>query len=214
MEGYILNKQTFELLTPDNIHIEDNLGKTSFGCNQEWYGSYWQRLSGCGPSTASTILLYLHKAKNISLPFVIKDMSDCIKLMETVWSFVTPTMKGVNVLDKFYNGVHAFTQAQGYNLESFYINIPQKKEDRPEFLTVINFIAKGLQQDSPVAFLNLSNGRVRNLDKWHWVTITSLEAQDNEHVYTKIYDGAKTIIINLKLWYDTTSRGGGFVFFK
>jgi hypothetical protein len=37
---------------------------------------------------------------------------------------------------------------------------------------------------------------------------------DNESVYAKIYDGAKTITINLKLWYETTSRGGGFVYFK
>ncbi len=31
---------------------------TYFGGNQEWFETKWRRMSGCGPTTASTIIMY------------------------------------------------------------------------------------------------------------------------------------------------------------
>lgn len=210
-----VNDWTFSLRNPDSIHILDNSGNIFFGCDQEWFKSHWQRLSGCGPSVASNLLLYLHRAKCISLPVDVNNQSDCIKLMEVVWSHVTPTLKGIYMLQQFYNGVHSFTQAHGYSLEGFSLDIPKKNTERPVLSAIVDFIAEGLLHDCPVAFLNLSNGMVSNLDKWHWVTIVALKTdQNNSYVFAKVYDAAESIIIDLKLWYETTSLGGGFVFFK
>lgn len=210
-----VNDWTFSLRNPDSIHILDNSGNIFFGCDQEWFKSHWQRLSGCGPSVASNLLLYLHRAKCISLPVDVNNQSDCIKFMEVVWSHVTPTRKGIYKLEQFYKGVHSFAQAHGYNLEGFSLDIPKKSTERPEMSAIVDFIADGLLHDCPIAFLNLSNGMVSNLDQWHWVTIVSLKTDlNNSHVFAKIYDAAQSIIIDLKLWRETTSLGGGFVFFK
>ena len=51
---------------------------------------------------------------------------------------------------------------------------------------MINFVRLGLDQDCPVAFLNLSNGRLTNLDSWHWVTITGLLADSSESTIDSI----------------------------
>jgi hypothetical protein len=68
--------------------------------------------------------------------------------------------------------------------------------------------------DTPVAFLNLCNGEENKLEAWHWVTVIALEFSDiNESVYLKILDESQVKTINLKLWYETTVLGGGFVFF-
>ena len=39
------------------LYIDVN-GKTSYGYDQEWFTDEWQRLSGCGPTSASQVLGY------------------------------------------------------------------------------------------------------------------------------------------------------------
>lgn len=200
---------------PKYIHLRQRSGDLYYGCNQEWFGSSWQRQSGCGPSVASNILMYLHGSKAIQLPQEVNNRDDCIKFMEEVWNHVTPTERGVNTLELFCNGVKKYLHTQGYDLECFSLEIPNKRTERPSLNTVVEFIAKGLQSESPVAFLNLSNGMVANLDRWHWVTIVGLEADhDNGRVSAEIFDAGQAFAIDLKLWYETTTLGGGFVYFK
>ena len=57
-----------------------------------------------------------------------------------------------------------------------------------------------------MAFLNLHTGRVKELDYWHWVTITALE-----DATAVILDSGSALRIDLRLWYETTKRRGGFV---
>jgi len=78
----------------------------------------------------------------------------------------------------------------------------------------LSFLEGGLIKDAPIAFLNLCNGQVKNLDPWHWVTIISLEyAENGKSASIKILDEGLIKKIDLALWYDTTTLGGGFVYF-
>ncbi len=52
-----------------------------------------------------------------------------------------------------------------------------------------------------------------DLDPWHWVTIISLEYSEGSAVVC-IMDEGRLIDVDLKMWYDTTIRGGGFAYFK
>ena len=81
-------------------------------------------------------------------------------------------------------------------------------------MDVVYFLEGALHQDSPVAFLNLCNGDENNLEPWHWVTIISLEySEDGKCVFIEILDEGLIKKIDLLLWYDTTTYGGGFVYF-
>lgn len=90
-------------------------------------------------------------------------------------------------------------------LENTYIVEPDGTK-RPPYEQVEAFVRRALERDCPVAFLNLHNGRVKELDYWHWVTITALE--DTTAV---ILDSGSALRIDLRLWYETTKRRGGFV---
>jgi len=35
--------------------LDERSHKAYFGCNQEWYATEWQRLSGCGPTVAEIL---------------------------------------------------------------------------------------------------------------------------------------------------------------
>jgi hypothetical protein len=81
-------------------------------------------------------------------------------------------------------------------------------------MDVVYFLEGALQQDSPIAFLNLCNGDEKNLQSWHWVTIIALEySEDGNSAFIDILDEGLIKKIDLLLWYKTTTHGGGFVYF-
>lgn len=209
-----MSENTIALSQPESLHFINEDGSVDFGCDQEWYGSSWQRMAGCGPTVAATMLLYMHKVQGLPLALSVNNKTDCIKLMESVWHHVTPTSKGVYLLEQLSDGVLDFANKNGIALKSFSLNVPKNVRERPSISSITGFISAGLRHDCPVAFLNLSNGKVLNLDEWHWVTIVSLEVEDHsQEIKALMYDGAKQTEIDLKLWSETTLLGGGFVYF-
>ena len=72
----------------------------------------------------------------------------------------------------------------------------------------------GIKLDHPVAFLNLDNGKESKLDTWHWVTIVGIEYNKNEELYATIADEGLLKTIDLSLWINSTSKEGGFIYFK
>ncbi|OUO12004.1 hypothetical protein [Flavonifractor sp. An4] len=69
-----------------------------------------------------------------------------------------------------------------------------------------SFVAASLEADCPVAFLNLDNGKVKQLHRWHWVTLIGLDGDT-----ASIVDNGEAFTMDLHLWYDTTKTRGGFV---
>lgn len=200
------------LTAPERFDIMDNEGRLYHGCDQDWYGLPWQRMAGCGPSVATNVLYYLSRAGVIELPLEVHpNQHDTQRLMELVWRYVTPTMHGVNKTSIFSEGLLRFCAAHHARMECHSLNIPKQAEQRPNASDVVDFIARGLAHDRPVAFLNLNNGEVKNLDDWHWVTIIAME-QAGDGVHLTVYDNGVELDIDLALWVQTTTLGGGFVY--
>jgi hypothetical protein len=80
---------------------------------------------------------------------------------------------------------------------------------RPSFAETSALSAQDFHLDSPVASLNLANGTVRQLDPWHWVTITAMDEHNEKAVEIEICDNLNCFTMDLHEWYETTSRGGG-----
>jgi hypothetical protein len=210
-------KQSFATILkhPELLQLKDSAGVTLYGCNQLWYHSYWQRLSGCGPSTASNIMLYFQNKGDIPTTIPVQDQETFTRLMELLWKYVTPRYQGVHLLSQFYCGVEQYLQDIEGVLAYKTLEIPREKELRPSFLSVIDFLANALENDSPIAFLNLSKGSLKNLDEWHWVTIVGFRWEErSDSYYATIYDACKTWDIDLGQWYETTKRGGGLISFN
>ena len=208
-----MNINKISLHNPEMIHAMDPSDGEYFGCDQNWFNSDWQQQSGCGPSTASTLLLYLHKTRKMPLPVEVYAKKDCLLLMEEVWSHVTPTPDGIYLIEQFCSGISSFAKGHGLQLECHALEIPSRDKLRPSLEEVVRFVTQGLEKDSPIAFLNLSNGDVTNLEEWHWVTLVSLEADEaNEIVNVEIFDGDTAKVIDFKLWYLTTIEGGALIY--
>jgi hypothetical protein len=187
--------------------IDESCSESYYGCSQEWYSKKWQRISGCGPTAASNIMLYMNHENCIS-------NNECLSLMEELWEFVTPTLMGVHTTKRFYEGMSEYAESMKMSVRFEVCDLPEDKSRRPELAEVLRFIEGALENDCPVAFLNLCNGQEHRLDRWHWVTIISLEhAEDGENAVIEVLDEGAVKKLNLSLWYNTTKRGGGFVYF-
>ena len=214
-KGKMMAIKTYRLQNPELLHISDGEGKWSCGCDQDWFGTEWQRRAGCGPSVASNIMIYLHAGGVLQLPYDIPGKAGSLRLMEDMWDHVTPTRFGVNTVQLFSDGLHSFAGRHGYRLDCDVMLYPKQPDKRPDFRKVVAFLAEGLALDCPVAFLNLSNGEVDNLDAWHWVTIVRMDADsENDPALIEIYDGNSTAMVDLKTWCATTTEDGGFVHFR
>ncbi len=179
-----------------------------YGCDQRWFATEWQRSAGCGPSVASTILLYMNRrhASPASGP---RDRDFIAARMEEVWQYVTPTDCGIPSTKMFCDAVRAYGAAKGLAFECHICDVPEHAPSRPDFAELSEFLDAALEKDIPVAFLNLCNGNEKNLDHWHWVTVISREGS-----LVHILDEGIVKIVDLAKWRDTTKQGGGFVWFE
>ena len=165
-----------------------------------------QRRAGCGPTTASTLIRYNEKRnKNNS-------KAASIALMEELWGYVTPGIMGVHTVSHFARGLREYLSKKNLDFEVTTLTVPADRANRPSFARISEFLASRLEADQPIAFLNLNNGEVENLDPWHWVTIVGIEQREaDEPLFAHVYDAGAKHFINLSVWYETTTRPGGFV---
>lgn len=190
-------------------------GTRSHGADQDWYSLPWRQRAGCGPTTALVQMAYL-AALRPSLaalcPLEGREQGTFVTYMDQVWEYVTPGSHGLNRVEMYTDGVTRFCGERGVRLVPHALEVPIG-EERPGFERCVSFIRAGLTSDCPVAFLNLDNGEVEALDKWHWVLLSALEEGDRGALVT-VVDSGNTFSIDLKLWYDTARNLGGFVWLE
>ncbi len=184
-------------------------GGLHHGVDQDWYGLPWRRLAGCGPSTASNILRYL--GGRVALPLPTHSREEMRQVMDWVWGYVTSGLRGLNTTGRFVNGLDAIFAELGSPLRCQALDVPQEPEGRPKLSEVAAFLRAGLAQDCPVAFLNLHNGGIPQLETWHWVTVVGISGS-GETAALDIYDNGHRLAVNLPRWLRDTRRGGGFVY--
>ncbi|SHN81483.1 hypothetical protein [Desulfitobacterium chlororespirans] len=183
------------------------------GACQGWYPTIWQRRAGCGPCTAANIMYYLTHGR-LPAGEGFRSRGEWIALMEELWKYVTPSLKGVNKMSMLYEPLAAFAQTKDISLEYHLCEVPEEVHRRPSLGEVVDFLAEALDQDAPIAFLNWCNGEVKNLDRWHWVNIIQLEFdEEKQKAYGTILDEGRLKKIDLALWLKTSTLGGGFVYF-
>jgi hypothetical protein len=208
---------TVSVLNPEFLNIFDEASeRTSFGGDQEWYADEWHRRAGCGPTCAANLTAYLALTRpGLRALYAGEDMRKVAfsAHMEDLYKFVTPGGMGLNRLEMFTDGIDEFAQSRGLSLRAHVFEVfGNMHRGRPQVRELMDFLRAGLSGDCPVAFLNLTKGRVKNLQGWHWVTITGADMSD-EHLTASASDEGKLIPFDLRLWYLSTRMRGGLVYY-
>ncbi|MCI1955086.1 MAG: hypothetical protein LKJ21_01775 [Oscillospiraceae bacterium] len=202
---------------PDLLTIADEeTARSFFGGAQDWYSAEWSRRAGCGPTCAANILAYLAFSRpglsSLYRPET-RNRPDFVRHMEEVYRFVTPGSMGLNRVEMFSDGVAAFARSRGVSLHPHVFRVPgNRAKDRPDVSALAEFIRAGLACDCPLGFLNLTRGRVKNLQGWHWLTVTAAEI-GKDNIFVRASDEGRPIRLDLRLWYLTTRMSGGLAYF-
>jgi hypothetical protein len=186
-------------------------GRVYHGGSQMWYTGYWQRRAGCGPVNTSNVMWYLARTRpEMKALWAVGDASRASfeKLMAVMYDYVRPGMRGVNTTQMLTDGAGRFARDRGVALKADVLAVSEDKPARPPWEKVASFLLDAFARDLPAVFLNLSNGQVRNLDNWHWVTLVAL---DPDTMTATMLDQGNKVDIDLGLWLDSTTGGGGFV---
>lgn len=201
------------ICSPEKLHIFNGTS-ISYGAHQIWYKSWIGRMGGCGPTAASNLLWYLASTRARECGSLFDGdgtkQEDMLRLMNTVWKYITPGFNGVHKSSIFTEGLIRYGVKHGVSLLPQVLEVPDVISSRPDEAELISFLSTAFSSDLPVAFLNLSNGAVRNLDIWHWVTLISTD----ENLQAEMYDQGERQQLDLALWLKTTKTGGAFVFVK
>ncbi|MDL2217139.1 hypothetical protein LJC27_00595 [Christensenellaceae bacterium OttesenSCG-928-M15] len=197
------------ILSPQHLHVFDG-GAKHYGGNQIWYPAFWQRQAGCGPTVAATLCAYLAKTRPdmaALCPYDSSKKSGFLRLMQDVWKYVTPNMRGSSV-EIFTSGIMNYAQSKGVALQCDVLDVPKQKQDRPSIDRVAAFFSDAFYEDLPVAFQNYSNGELKNLEAWHWVTLVSFNPVA---MTAQMYDQSRRDDIDIDLYLKTATNAGKFV---
>ncbi len=201
-----------EIKDLNRLALNTDDGNSLLGTNQEWFNTVWQRMAGCGPSVASNILLYQGRSGRVELPNKVRNKETLVQLMEYAWKHITPGIRGVNKTSMFYEGLDQMLEERNSELRHIALDINKDQGSRPPLEAVTLFIEAAFQADSPLAFLNLDSGDVKDLEDWHWMTAYALEKNKEGQYMLSINDNNKLQTIDLDNWLKTSKLGGGFVY--
>jgi hypothetical protein len=203
---------------PEFLIVTESQARQSyyFGGVQAWYPFEWGRRAGCGPACAANLTAYLALTRPALRTLYSGKSSDrmaFLRHMEEIFPFVTPGPMGLNRVELFSEGVLAFAASRGVLLTPHVFAVTgNRKPDRPPVSALAAFVRAGLDADCPLGFLNLSRGRVKNLQNWHWVSITSADIETDRLTACASDEGIPREF-NLRLWYLSTRMNGGLVYF-
>ncbi len=220
------------------IKVKDGM-KCCYGGNQAWFDKRLARNSACASVAAANILLYMGiwGAGKTSLT-----KNDYRNYMSEVYYYLHPInisyprggldlfykftsifglndlSLGVPTVSRFIMGVDALARDRQVDLEARVY--PESVFKSWSIVGAMDFIARGLEKDRPVALLNafnrslknleytLSNGHISRSDfERHWVVITEMEVdRDGRGVYIYVSSWGERVRLNL---YDVL-KGGVF----
>jgi hypothetical protein len=201
------------------LEIRDKTGHIFLGCNQDWFvNAGFVRHAACGAAVCSTIFGYLLRTRtewqgNCVRPAELESKDAILSFMETVYTHVRPRKGGV-MGDHFAEGSATLAKSLQIPLMPEMLKIPVRKSLRPRIDDMRDFLTASISADIPAAFLILSNGRSENLDTWHWVTVTAVDAGETGiGMRAQILDNGALFWTDLGLWLQTSLIGGAFVRF-
>ncbi len=114
----------------------------------------------------------------------------------------------------FTDGVISFARSQGIVLTPHVFGVVSNMlRSRAPVAALAEFVKAGLEADCPLGFLNLTKGRVKNLQSWHWITITAAQIEGNTIIADASDEGMHRRF-DLSMWYLSTRLPGGLVYLR
>ena len=201
---------TIRIAHPEWLELDDQ-GRHIFGYNQEWYTTEWQRLAGCGPTTATQIINYISFRDGLLDPAEFHTVKAVLETMDIVWPYVQPRRGGGLFKTRWqFEGLQKWVKEKKWPYKVYMQRVMPFSCMRPSLEEIRNFMEITLEADAPIAFLNRHNGGEKGLQTWHWTPIVGMEDIGDDIIGT-VYDDELVKEFSMGRWLKSTVFGGGLV---
>ncbi len=182
-----------------------------FGADQRWFENKWHSVSGCGPTTAAQITMYMAKVFPETCaplyPYALPaQKSEFITHMNTVRPYVKPGPMGLNSTQKFANGTAAYAKERGVTI------VPLIVYRSLNMINAFGFIQKAVEENYMPALMILKNP-IKELSDfhWHWMAVTGCDSQ-TKSVFVATY-GKEFELPFEQVWHQQHPYETGIVYF-
>jgi hypothetical protein len=174
-------KKTIDL---NAVNISEN-DKIYYGADQHWFKSKLHGLSGCGPTTAAQITMYLaavYPSCSALYGYTLPATKDeFVSHMTEVREFVRPGAMGLTDAGYFASSTAEFAKCRGVDLT--YDILPNDTDKEAAFAAV----KKAIDDKLMPALLILRNPSIELDDfTWHWMAVTGYD-EENGSVFVSTY---------------------------
>lgn len=152
-----------------------------YGANQNWMKPHLAR-NGCGPTAAAQMMAYLARHSGTSLNQTefgrnlytggMVSRNFIPYMTDVYWKISPSVLLGTLTVDQLYQGAENYANTKGVRLWSYTITGRNLTNN-------VNFLKRGLSNNSPVALLTLGAPDALNFLRLHWVTVTNLFLKNN-----------------------------------
>lgn len=198
---------------------EPGTDQPTYGGKQAWFAKKSRRTRGCGPVAAANIIWYLAGSGEGYRPLCPgRDASreSFLGLMDAMYAELAPAyMGGLFSRRRFARRVVRWAERRGVPLIAHQIG--PRFHSREECLEMIR---QGLEQDKPVAALNLKLRHTVPSGEnfgWHWVTITGLREDPDGRAWMEASSWGRRFLVDWEGYWQACRRAvlpGGFVWFE
>lgn len=198
----------------------DEIGtdRFAYGGKQAWFAKKSRRVRGCGPTAAANILCYLAGSAEKYRPLCPDGATreSFLVLMDALYTALAPSfIGGLFSRRRFSRRVVRWAQKRGVALTAHQAGT--RTHSQQECLAMIRH---GLEQDRPVATLNLKWRYIVPGGEdfgWHWVTITGLQEEADGKTQIVVSSWGRRFLLDWNSYWQACRRAflpGGFVWFE
>lgn len=208
-------ERSYSLQHYDYFNVSDE-NCNWMGASAEWLDESKVK-TGSSAAVSTTITLYLsHSCEQFQPlhPCQSSQKKSIVQLMEDYSAYLKFGRFGTCSLYPFNKAILDFAKDLDVNLTTRQLDIPWLKWARPSIDQCVLFIQRGLEQDSPVAWLCLHHGLVSRLPSPQWLVITEMTVHPNGPIICTYLDNGKKRTADFRLWFQTTLLGGGLIYGK
>ena len=192
------------------ILIDDN-GEDVIAGNQQWFKKFSHSISGCGPTTAALILMYMasvfpDKCRTVypyDLPAIKEQF---VAFMGEVREYVKPGLQGLTDAKFFGASTVEFAKSKGVNITAISVSSGYSVG------VAYGYVKKAVDEGYLPALLILRNP-AKELDEftWHWMAITGYD--DEKKTVLIATNGTEHELPFEKVWHQQKPYHAACVYF-
>jgi hypothetical protein len=193
------------------VILIDDKGRGTIAGDQQWFKKFSHSISGCGPTTAALVLMYMasvfpDRCRAVYPYELPARKDDFVTFMGAVREYVKPGLQGLTDAGFFASSTVEFAKSKGVNITATSVSSGYSVG------VAYGYVKKAVDEGYLPALLILRNP-AKELDEftWHWMAITGYD--DDKKTIFIATNGTEHELLFEKVWQQQRPYHSACVYF-